>query len=212
MYNQLHGIKNILRMTPILIFIAVIAGINCIPMLIRTDYPKIEKVIVRILIITSTIFLTFTIFDLNGLRLKGIYTLPTIGLTFIISALLYFGGVKNTKKKIVTVILITPLIVLSIFTLLFGRVLKEFEINDTYKIAVSTEGFLSCGEHIELTKTKFGIFNEEIYHTSNLCLTGITKIETLNFSHRQAVFLVYHNGVMDSENPYKYKIENKKVW
>ena len=111
-----------------------------------------------------------------------------------------------------TVFLLLPLIVLGVFTLLFGRTEKEFEINANYKIAVVTGGIMACGELIKITETKFGIFDKEIYHESGLCLQGIRQIKTIKFDKQIAEFLIYHNGKMDSENPYKYEIENKNVW
>ena len=56
------------------------------------------------------------------------------------------------------------------------------------------------------------IFDREIFHESNLCLRGIRKIEIVDFNEKRADFLIYHNGELDSENPYKYEIENKNVW
>ena len=199
-------------MTALIIFIGIIICINCIPLLTKTNFPKMENGIVRVLIASTILFLVFSFFEFNGYKLKGLYTYPLIGVTFIIFTLLYFAFFKNTKKKIMTVFLLTPLIVLSVFTLLFGRTEMEFEINDNYRIAVMTGGIMSCGELIKITETKFGIFDKEIYYESKLCLQGISKIETIMFNKQNAEFLIYHNGKMDSENPYKYEIENKNVW
>lgn len=111
-----------------------------------------------------------------------------------------------------TVFILTPLIVLSSYTLLFGRILKEFRVNDNIKIIVSTGGFLSCGEIIRITQTKFGLFDKEVHYESSLCLRGIEKIETTKIDNKHAEFLIFHNGQFDSENPYKYDVERKNVW
>lgn len=199
-------------MIVIIMFLGLIVGLNCIPLLTKTYFPAIEKVIVKILIISTILFLTFSFFDFNGYKLKGLYSFPTIGLTFIISTFIFFALFKNTKKKILTVLLITPLIGLSIITLLIGRVVKEFKINDTYYITVSTSGFLACGENIKITKSEFVLFNKEVFYIDNLCLFGIYHIETIKFDDKHAKFLIYHNGKSDSENPYKYDVERKNVW
>ena len=199
-------------MTALIIIIGIIICLNCIPLLTKTYFPKMEKVIVRILIASLILFLTFLIFEFNGYKLKGLYTFPSIGLIFIIMTLLYFALFKNTKKKIITVFLLTPFIVLSIFTLLFNRVLKEFEVNEKTKIVVTSGGLLSCGEIIKISQSKLGIFDNEVNYESNLCLIGITKIETLKIDNKHAEFLIYHNGENDSENPYKYNVERKNVW
>lgn len=199
-------------MTAIIIFIGLIVVLNCIPLFTKTNFPKTEKVIVRILIASAILLLIFTILGFNGYRLKGIYTLPAIGLTFILSTLLYFVLFRNTKKKILTVLILIPLIVLSTFTLLFGRILKEFRVYDNTKIIVTTGGFLSCGEIISITQTKFGVFDKEVLYESSLCLRGISKIVTTKIDDKHAEFLIFHNGEFDSENPYKYDVERKNVW
>lgn len=200
------------QMTAILIFLGLIIGLNCIPLLTKTNFPKAEKVIVKILVVTIILFLTFTILQFNGYRLKGQYTFMTIGLTFIGLTVTYFALFKNTKKKMLTVFLLTPLLVVSIFILVFGQVLKEFNINDNTKIIVTTGGLLSCGELIYITQTKFGLFDKEVHYESSLCLREIKKIETVKLDNRHAEFLIYHNGEMDSENPYKYDVERKNGW
>lgn len=108
--------------------------------------------------------------------------------------------------------ILIPLILLNLLTLLFGRTIYESKIADSYKIQVTTGGILSCGELIHITETEFLIFDKEILYESSLCLREIKRIETVNFDQDSAEFLIYHNGEMDSENPYKYEIENINVW
>ena len=164
------------------------------------------------LIASSILFVTFTFFIFNGYILKGVYTYSIIIWSFIISTIIYFILFKNSKKKVLTVFLLTPLIVVSIFALIFGKVLKEFDINNETKIIVTTGGILSCGELIRITQTKFGIFDKEVHYESSLCLREIKKIETIKLDEKHAEFLIYHNGEMDSENPYKYVVERKNGW
>lgn len=165
------------------------------------------------LIVATILFLTFSIFAFNGYRLKGQYTFMVIGSTFIGLTIIYFTLFKTTKLKILTTIFIlTPLLLVSVFSLLFGQVLKEFDINNNTKIIVTEGGFLSCGELIYITQTKFRLFNKEVHYEKNLCLRGIEKIETIKIDDRHAEFLIYHNEEMDSENPYKYNVERKNRW
>lgn len=199
-------------MIAIIIFIGLLIGLNCIPLLTKTTFPTIEKLIGRILIVMTILFLTFMVFEFNGYKLKGFYTFSIISWTFIVSTILFFAIFKNTKKKILTVLLLTPLLVLSILTLILGQVVYEQKIDGTNKTSVSTGGFLACGEIINITQTRFGIFDKEVFHNSNLCLIGINKIETIKLDDKHAEFLIYHNGQNDSENPYKYDVERKNVW
>jgi hypothetical protein len=199
-------------MTAIIIFIGLIVGLNCIPLLTKKSFPKTEKLIVKLLVASTILFLTFFIFEFNGYRLKGLYTFSIIGLTFIISTILYFTLIKNSKKKILTVFLLTPFVVLSIVTLILGRPVYEKKIDETNNVVVTTGGFLACGENISITQSRVWIFDKEVFHFDNLCLTGIHKIETLKLDNKHTEFSIYHNGKYDSENPYKYDVERKNVW
>jgi ABC-2 type transport system permease protein len=199
-------------MTIILIFIATIIGLNCIPLLINRHLGKLETVISRVLLITTIIFGFLTILTFLDYRLKGINTNSIITLIFIVSCLFYFTLIKITWKKLIKSFLLLPMILLSINSLIFGETIYENKINDTYDIKTYIGGFLACGESIKITKTEFVVFDKTIYQKSSLCLKGIDKIESLEFNESRAEFLIYHDGEMDSENPYKYEIKNKNVW
>ncbi|MCB6232303.1 hypothetical protein LIS90_13710 [Flavobacterium psychrophilum] len=110
-----------------------------------------------------------------------------------------------------TVFLLTPLIVLSILTLMIGEVKYENKIDKTNKISVITGGFLACGEIINITQTRFLFFDKEVFSESNLCLKGITMIKTIFNDDKKTEILIYHDGELDSENPYKETIE-KNGW
>jgi len=101
---------------------------------------------------------------------------------------------------------------LSIYSLMFGETIYENKINSTYDINTYDGGFLACGESIRITESSFGILEKTIYSESSLCLKGISKIETIEFNKNRADFLIYHDGEMDSENPYNFEITNKNVW
>ncbi|MCG2431509.1 hypothetical protein [Aequorivita xiaoshiensis] len=108
--------------------------------------------------------------------------------------------------------LLTPLVILSILTLILGQVVYEKKIDETNKISVTTGGFLACGEIINITQTRLGIFDKQVFHINNLCLIGINRIETVKLDDKHAEFLIYHDGQQDSENPYKYDVERNNVW
>jgi hypothetical protein len=199
-------------MTAIIIFIGLLIGLNCIPLLTKKTFPTVEKLIERILIVTTILFLTFMVFEFNGYKLKGLYSFSIISWLFIVSTILFFAFFKNTKKKILTVFLLSPLIVLSILTLILGQVVYEQRIDENTKISVTTGGFLACGENISITQTRFVIFDKDVFYFENSCLIGIDKIETVKLNDKNAEFLIYHNGKYDSENPYKYDVERKNVW
>ncbi|MGF1556869.1 hypothetical protein [Paucihalobacter sp.] len=199
-------------MTALIIFIALIIGLNYIPILTKKNFPIVEKIIGRVLIAMTILLLTLLIFKLIGYRLKSFYTFSTVCWVFIISTVLFFTLFKNTKLKILMVLLLTPLIILSVLSLIMDKVTYEKKINQNSKILVSSGLFLSCGEIINITQTRLVIFDKRVDYFENLCLIGIDKIETIELDDKQAKFLIYHNGEFDSENPYEYKVESKNVW
>ena len=199
-------------MTAIIIFIGLIIGLNCIPLLTKTTFPKVEKVVVRTLITTTILFLTFGLLELYGYSLQGLYSFSTITWTFIVSTILFFALFKNTRRKILTAFLLTPLLVLSILTLILGQLVYERKLDENNRISVTTGGFLACGEIINITQTRFMIFDKQVFHIGDLCLLGINNIETIKLDDKNAEFLIYHNGKLDSENPYKYDVERKNGW
>lgn len=142
-------------MGALILFIATIIGLNCVPLLIKTKFPKLEKVIAGMLITTSFIWLIVIILIFNDYRIKGIYSTLILYMTFIISNVLFFIFLKNTKKKLLAVLIMTPLIFLTIFLSIFGQVIANYRINSDYKIEVSRGGFLGCGEVIKITKSEF---------------------------------------------------------
>ncbi len=167
------------QMIAIIIFIGLIIGLNCIPLLTKRTFQKTEKAIKKILAASTILFLIFAIFEFSGYRLKGLYTFSIIIWIFNVSTIVYFAVYKNSIKKLITVFLLTPLIVLSILTLLIGQLVYENKIDKTNNISVTTGGFLACGEIIHITQTRFGIFDKDVYHINNICLIGIKKIETV---------------------------------
>ena len=90
--------------------------------------------------------------------------------------------------------------------------MKEFKITEKTKITITKGGLLSCGEKLKFNQSKFGIFDKETLSINGLCLIGISKIKTIEVDDKYIEFLIYHNGVNDSENPFRYTTEKKNVW
>ena len=199
-------------MTVLIIFIGLIIGINFIPKLTNKNYPYAEKIILKFLIISGIIFLTFGLLEGYGYKVKGQHSFSIICLIFIVFSFLFFALFKNTKKKILIVLLLIPLIFLSISFMAFSKVKKEFQIDSKTKIIVTSGGFLSCGENIEISKSKFVLFNKVAVNLTKICLTGIEKIEVKKLDNVKAEFLIFHNGQNDSENPYELNVVRENVW
>jgi len=90
--------------------------------------------------------------------------------------------------------------------------MAKSEINDNHNVEVRIGGFLACGESLVITESKFGILDKQQYVGNNSCVTGIDKIETIEFKENNVEFLIYHDGKTEFENPYKYQPEIKNVW
>lgn len=190
----------------------IIVAFNLIPGLTKKRFPKTEKLIERLLIYITISALILLILSITGLKLKGIYSNFIIELIFIVTVLLYFSINKNTTRKVISIVFLLPLFLLSIYFQFFYKDLGRYKVKDDVNIIVSSEGFLRCGEIIRLTTSKYLIFDNELIYNSNECLRGIYKIETVEFNIKRAKFLIYHNGELDSENPFNYEIENKNFW
>ena len=199
-------------MKAIIIFIGLIIGLNCIPILTKATFPKVEKIVVRMLIATTILFLTFGILELNAYSLKGPYTFSTITWTFIISTILFFTLIKNSGIKILTSLILTHLLVLGISRVILGQHVYDRNIDEYNKLLVTTGGYLACGEIISITQTRFDIFDKQVMLIDDLCLFGITNIEIIKLDNKNAELLIYHNGKNDFENPYKYTVERKNIW
>src|SRR5688572_29199541 len=138
-------------MTALLMLIMVVIGLNFIPQLTKKNFPKTEKALTQILILTTVIFLILTILLFNGFKLKGLYSNSIIGLIFILASFLYFAVVKNTKRKLVSILLVIPVVLVSMYLQIFSQTVGRFKLNDDLSIVVSREGFLGCGDIIRLT-------------------------------------------------------------
>jgi ABC-2 type transport system permease protein len=199
-------------MIAILIFILIIIGFNLIPGLTKKRFPKTEKQIERLLIYITIAFLILIVLSFNGIKLKGVYSNLIVGIIFIITSLLYFAINKNTTRKVISIVVLIPLILCSFYFQFFYQNLGRYKVNDDLDIVVSREGFLACGEIIRLTTSKFIIFDQQLNYDSSECLRGIYKVETIEINKKNARFLIYHSGELDSENPYNYEIKNINLW
>ncbi|MBK6963182.1 MAG: hypothetical protein IPH20_04390 [Bacteroidales bacterium] len=199
-------------MLALLMFIVIVTGFNLVPQLTKKRFPKTEKAVTRILTIISLTFLVLSILLHYGYSLKGLYSNSIIGVVFILISLIYFVIVKNTWNKLYTILLLTPLIMVSLYNLVFIKKISEYRINNEYRIEAIIGGFLSCGENIKITKSALLIFDKEVFYDYGICLRGIEKIVTVEFNEKRAEFLIYHDGERNPENPFRYQIENINEW
>lgn len=199
-------------MIAILIFILIIIGFNLIPGLTKKRFLKTEKLIERLLIYSTITLLILLALSFYGIKLKGIYSNLIIGIIFILTSLLYFAIKKNSTRKVISIIVLIPLILFNFYFQIFFQNIGRYKVNDDLDIVISEGGFLACGEIIILTTSKFVIFDKQLIYNSNECLRGIYKVETIELNKNRGRFLIYHDCELDSENPYNYEIKNTNVW
>jgi len=192
-----------------LISLFIIAGLNLIPNITNFKSTEIEKNISLVLLSSLLLNLTIIVLFFNDIKIKGFYTNSIIGITFIITCLIFFTIVRNNWKKLLKVILLIPIIALTLFTLFFSQSIAKFKINQDYNIQIVNRGFLGCGESLKIFKTKYFIFEKVIQNKNNLCVQGIYDIKTTKFNEEQAEFLIFHNGKFESENPVKFKFRKQ---
>lgn len=177
---------------------------------------KIEKIVIKAVIITTSLFLACWIFVSNGYRFKGIYTSQIITSLFILSSVFfyYFFLIRMTIKKLIACILLLPLLAMGIFSLPIGlfSYTNSFKVNDKYQLVIRSGAPMSCGQHIVLSETKFFLLYKDVYRLKTACLSGISKIETVVFDNKHAEFKIYHDKNSGNESPYSYKVENKNFW
>lgn len=207
--KRYHSLK---KMKIILIVIAVIVGINLIPYSTKKSLKKLNQLILKFLIPVIIAFSVVFGMSIVGMKLKGIYGDKILGTTLILGALMYLATCKGIKEKIISNIILIPLLVIGIFNILLYNKTGTYKLNEELSIVTSKEGFLGCGEIMRITKTKFLIFDKELKYDSNQCLTGISNIKSVKLDDKFAEMLIFHDGKNDSENPYYYKIENNNEW
>ena len=191
--------------------------------LTKSDFPNLELVIKKISIYSLIGILICSVLLIFDFRLKGKYTTTIIGLTFLLSTILLFGLTKKNLTKVLSGILTIPMFVFGILSLIWEMPIVFFhliafpfqppfaksEINNNHNVEVRVGGFMACGESLVITKSQFGILDKQQYIGNNSCVTGITKIETLEFTENEVEFLIYHDGKTEFKNPYKYQPEIK---
>jgi ABC-2 type transport system permease protein len=213
-------------MTNFLVLIAVLLIISLVLILTKSDFPKLEKIIKRISFYSLIGIIVCSIFLVFDLRFKGKYTTTILGLTFLISTVILFGLTKKTGTKIYSGILTIPLAIFGVSSLIWEMPIiffyllampfhppkAKFEIDKKHNIEVRDGGFMACGESLFITETTVLIMDKLKHVGNNSCVTGINKIETLEFKEDKADFLIYHDGKTEFKNPYKYQTEIKNVW
>ena len=196
----------------IIIFLIIVIGLNLIPQFSSKHFPKTESFISKILIAYSLGYVFISILEFSGYQLKGAFSYKLLSIIFIAVCIVYFVIVKNTKKKLITVVLLIPLILISFISIILINALYQNSITKQHKIQTNVTGIMSCGESIRLTETSYLLFDKIIYRDDSLCLRGIDKIETIHFDANSGTFLIHHDGEMNSENPLEYTIQNSNYW
>ena len=196
----------------IYLFLSILIVLNCLPLLTKSNFPRLEKILFPLLIVCSLLNLGLITLLFNTYHLKGYYTSISIVFCLYLLCILYFCLIKITGKKIITIVILIPVLVIASLQFIFGKVVYNLPINDNHKIQVVEGGILACGETIQLSKTAFFIFDKELHTTSALCLWGISKIEVLEYTDQKLILLIYHNGKGEKDNPYRYEIEKDKEW
>lgn len=213
-------------MTIFLVLITIFLGISVVLILTKSDFPQLETVIKKISIYSLIGILICAVLLVFDFRLKGKYTTSIIGLTFLLSTILLFGLTKKNLTKVLSGILFLPMLVFGISGLIwempiiffhlialpFQPPMAKSEINKNHNVEVRVGGFFACGESLVITKSELGILDKQYYVGNNFCVTGINKIETLEFKENNVEFLIYHDGKTEFENPYKYQPEMKNAW
>lgn len=195
----------------IVAFIGLIVGLNYIPHWVNVQSRWIKNTILGSLGVSTALFLALTVLAFNGYRIKGFYNFSIITWCFIGSTIAFFTLFKNSKKKIVAVCLLAPTIVLGFWMLVSGQLVYARSIDATHKIFISSDGFLACGETFVIAKTKFRIFDKEVFRDGNLCITGTYSIETVKFDDQNAEFLIYHHGQNNDDGPYRYTVDLSRI-
>jgi len=213
-------------MTKFLVLITVLLGISLVLVLTKSDFPKLEKIIKRISFYSLFGVIICSLLLVFDYRFKGKYTTTIIGLTFLISTIILFGLTKKTRTKILSGILTIPIAIFGISSLIWEMPIiffyllvmpfhppkVKFEIDKRHNIEVRNGGFMACGESLFITESNLLILDRLKHVGNNSCVTGINKIETINFKENKIEFLISHDGKTEFENPYKYQPEIKNVW
>ncbi|WP_299119468.1 hypothetical protein [uncultured Winogradskyella sp.] len=213
-------------MTTFLVLIIIALVINLFLIIKKVNFPKLEKIMRKISFYSLVGIVICIILLLFDFRLKGKYTIPTIGLVFLISTILLYGLTKNSLYKNLSGILTIPIFILGILSPImegpiailyliampFQPSLVKSKINENYSVEIRDDGILPCSESLVITESTFLIFDKQRNLGNNFCVTGIIKIETLVLDKNKVEFLIYHDGQTKRENPYKYEAEIKNVW
>lgn len=151
------------------------------------------------------------IIDVFNLRFSGKYTELIVYIVFEITAIVYFLKVPTNWSKIALDFALIPTYLAVLFQIVIYSPPSVFPLDDTYSITTRIEGLLACGESISITKNRLWIFVETL-HSNDPCLRKVESIDVLNFSPEKLIINIHHDGDLDSENPYRYEVENEGYW
>ncbi|KAB2807726.1 hypothetical protein [Phaeocystidibacter luteus] len=151
------------------------------------------------------------IIDVFNLRFSGKYTELIVYIVFEITAIVYFLKVPTNWSKIALDFALIPTYLVVLFQIVIYSPPSVFPLDDTYSISTRIEGLLACGESISITKNRLWIFVETL-HSNDPCLRNVESIDVIDFSPEKLIIYIHHDGDLDSENPYRYEVENEGYW
>ena len=209
---------------PMSLFISLIVlalGVSGILLLTKTRFPKAEKLLSRIALLSLVVMILCVVLLSNDLCLKGAYTSAIIGVVFLLTTLVLFGLSKRTTTKIWSGLITIPVFIcclLSLFdkgylfffyllALPFAPPIATYDVDETHQVEVHDGGFMACGESLVLTESTCFLFDKQRYAGNNHCVTNIYKVETVAFDENKATFLIHHDESRNIENPYTYETE-----
>lgn len=175
-------------------------------MLIKITIRNIINILLFVSILIVVILLLLLV---NGYSIDVLHSKKIILFSFIAINIIYLIYEKDTEMKLLVIYITVPLMIFSALIIFWNTNLYEIRYNKNLKITVNEPVFLSCGETIEISEKKFGIFYKKIYYDKSVCLTGIYKIIILNYEKNFGEFLIYHDGKMTTFNPDEYYVNIK---
>ena len=201
--------------TNIILFLAAINAITvflCRPYLLKAEFPKIQKLVVWIFLVSVFLFSVILSLDLSGYELKGDYTFSILSGITLLAIATFFIRVKNFKRKIVVFLVTLPLILIIILSNVFGHKLSQTPIDENHKLIVFSGGFMACPTHFYIVESQFGIFDKRLKKIDGICFSEIKKVELIDKNAKTVDFLVYHGGEYEMENPHRLQVERNSEW
>jgi len=159
------------------------------------------------------------------LKIKGRFTNAITGILFLLSfiSMALFAKlnfIKYFSRVVFGILLLSSFlcifweracIVLFLIVLLapiFDPPTIAKNVGNGYKVEIRYGGFMSCGEAVSVTESKFMVLDKLVHSSTPGCLLGVNKVEVVSFDESSFELLIYHDGRNHKENPLKYEYSN----